>query len=444
MAPIQHAIAGLRSSGGLFCQRGGRQLRTAVSLTERVRNSRPILIKEIAATVGARKAQGHSIVDLSQGAPCLPIVKAAEERMVEFIRGRQLPYAPVPGIDSVRRAAAQFVNEAYGLDSPFDESQVIITAGGVQACFLVFSLVIESARDVLLTTLPAYGLYQVQATHFGGTLGFVKGRWTDAKALRAAFAEHRAAGRRVRAVVLVTPNNPTGEVMSEQDAQELACALEEELDLQPDGFLVLLDEVYIGLASGPHRSLLRVASPRLRQRICLMLSGSKSLGSMPGARAGFLAVGDKNLVQRMVQVQGCASANASTIAQVGLEASLRHFLQEPSALQQAHAYYAERTAFMSDALNALGRKYGLGTVAPRPQGTFYLWADFGALRAARATTDMELHQQLLDAGLAVVPGSAFSMDPKLKLLRLACSRDDMQELQRAAEIFDATLAKLCD
>jgi aspartate/methionine/tyrosine aminotransferase len=95
------------------------------------------------------------------------------------------------------------------------------------------------------------------------------------------------------------------------------------------GFIVLLDEVYIGIESKEHISLLNAALPALFWRICLVLSASKGLGAMPGARAAWVTCGDASIVLEMAKIQSCASGNASTISQIGLEAALRHCLLSP-------------------------------------------------------------------------------------------------------------------
>ena len=72
------------------------------------------------------------------------------------------------------------------------------------------------------------------------------------------------------------------------------------------------------------KNLLQHASPRLAQRICLVLSASKGLGAMPGARAAWVTAPDPELITHMSKVQSAATGNASTISQAGLEAALQH------------------------------------------------------------------------------------------------------------------------
>jgi aspartate/methionine/tyrosine aminotransferase len=247
----------------------------------------------------------------------------------------------------------------------------------------------------------------------------------------------------VRAVVLCFPNNPTGAVMTLAEARALAAALEAELDAEEargGGFVVLLDEVYLGIEGSAHVSLLQVASPRLARQACLVLSASKGLGAMPGARAAWVTAGDPALIGEMVKVQSAASGNASTISQAGLEAALTHCLREPQALSDVSEYYLQRATLMATRLNQLGLAHGLGALCTIPRSTFYVWADFSRLDSVQ--TDLEIFERLLDLGVAVVPGSAFSMEPEARLLRFSCAQDDLDDLERAVSVIDRALCQL--
>ena len=198
-------------------------------MSRRVVECPKLLIKEIAASVGQRIAAGRNIINLSQGVPCMPTFESSEQEMINLIKSRNLPYTPVPGLDTVRETAARFVNHFYKAPTAFTKDHIIVTAGGIQACYLVSALMVESPADVVLTTLPAYSLYQTQTAYFGGsfvTMGTSNEGTLSADTLRAAFRAERDRGRRVRVVVLCNPNNPTGHVMTPDEARDIAAALE--------------------------------------------------------------------------------------------------------------------------------------------------------------------------------------------------------------------------
>jgi len=481
-----------------------------LQLTARVANSKPILIKEIAREVAAAISLGNNIINLSQGVPCLKIFEEAAHGMQAVLDTRMLPYSDVPGHPHVRQAAAQFVNTMYfgkgsgssnlqhGSPHLFSAENVLITAGGIQACFNTLGLVLEGEDDVVLSSLPAYSLYQSQATYFGATFDTImttreQGFKMTVGALEVAFARQQQQGKQVRLVVVCSPNNPTGACMTVLEARAIAEFLEKKLQEQymkgGKGFLVLLDEVYLGIESVPHVSLMQVVGgdkslPLLEQHLCLVLSCSKGLGAMPGVRAAWVTSHSTALIQEMVKIQSNASANASTLSQAGLQAALEHIMSgyqhaddskqsTLSPLEEVNRYYSTRTTAMVTGLNRLGRKYGLGKLCEQPQGTFYVWADFNPLKERSVEiakqhqeageqytvvdTDLKLRRLLLNMhryeleeeaeggeaqGLAVIPGAAFSMQSADMLIRINCAKDDVRDIDKALNVIDRAIARI--
>ena len=241
--------------------------------------------------------------------------------------------------------------------------------------------------------------------------------------------------------------------------------MDEKLAAHPEAnFSVVLDEVYIGLTEeGAHHSILSYASPRLLANCMLILSVSKGLGAMPGARAGFLTVFSKSLAKELTKIQMACTANCCSIAQIGLAASLKHIMEQPQALKETYAYYRERTSYCVKRLNEIGQKYLQSAsssssssssssdmipavVAKQPSGTFYVIASFAGWRAMEDDRSIQRFlrdQYRLDTtrqvGLACVPGCAFNLDPKLKLIRFSCAVE-MDVLVQAMEIIDNAIA----
>jgi aspartate/methionine/tyrosine aminotransferase len=430
----------------------------------RVRDAKELMIKKITRETAVLQqmlaVSGDAIIiNMSQGSPCLPIFEVAREAMVKLVDTRRLPYSDVAGGMSVRGAAARFVNSVFSLDPPFTAANTIITAGAIQAIFSCLSLSIEGPNDAVLTTLPAYGLYQQQTKHLGGTfVAFGAGqRLPTPQGLRDAFKATNQGSVRVRAVVLCLPNNPTGAVLDEALAASLCQTLDELYDEYrygddpQGGFSVILDEVYIGITEQKHVSLLMHASERLRRHTFLVLSCSKGLGAMPGARAAWVTC-DAALVPELAKVQLSCTGNACTVSQAGLEANLNYICDNPAVLEVTWAYYKDRTSLVARRLNELGGKHGLGLVAEEVKGAFYVWADFGKLPRVpgKSETDVELaayfrglHEVGGRVGVACVPGSAFEVPPTDLRLRLSCAREEFGDLVKAMNAIEFGVTALC-
>eukprot|EP00615_Pteridomonas_danica_P000598 CAMPEP_0114353438 /NCGR_PEP_ID=MMETSP0101-20121206/18667_1 /TAXON_ID=38822 ORGANISM="Pteridomonas danica, Strain PT" /NCGR_SAMPLE_ID=MMETSP0101 /ASSEMBLY_ACC=CAM_ASM_000211 /LENGTH=544 /DNA_ID=CAMNT_0001494281 /DNA_START=56 /DNA_END=1687 /DNA_ORIENTATION=+ len=282
--------------------------------------------------------QTKRIVNMSQGVPCLPIFEASHKAMTQILNTRLLPYSNVAGQSEIRTSAALFVNQFYN-NMEFDESNVIITAGAIQAIYNCMALSIEGPNDIVATTVPAYGLYQQQTKLLRGT--FTTLNELTPQALYELFHKNNVAGtkQRIRCLVLCVPNNPTGKMITSEEAYDLCIALdniwEEYYSNDPlGGFSVILDEVYLGITAKPVQSMLCHASDRLRQSMFLVLSCSKGLGAMPGARAAWITSPNKQAIEELGKIQLVCTGNASTISQAGLKGSLDFLRENPSEMQR--------------------------------------------------------------------------------------------------------------
>ena len=207
-----------------------------------------------------------------------------------LLRSQKLPYTDVAGLCSVREIVAKFINLFYQTSSCFtpftaESKHIVITAGAVQAVYNTLALSIEDKDDVIVTTLPAYGLYKHQTELLGGTFYAMETEKENnfvptIKNLQTVFEKFTENSKlKIRSLVLCFPNNPAGANLTEQQAKEIAKFLDEMLVKFPEpGFSVILDEVYLGISEtsvDQHKSVLTYASPRLLNSIFLILSASK-------------------------------------------------------------------------------------------------------------------------------------------------------------------------
>ena len=314
----------------------------------------------------------------------------------------------------------------------------------------------QGPNDAVVTALPAYSLYQQQTTFLGGKfVTFGKGRSLPTpEALREVFRATNVGSVRVRALVLCLPNNPTGAVLDCTTAATLCRTLDSIYDEYytadtAGGFSVILDEVYVGITADSHVSLLQHASERLRRSMLLVLSCSKGLGAMPGARAAWVTC-DAAMVPELTKVQLSTTGSASTISAAGLKANLNHLCENPSVMDDVWSYYHSRTSLVVRRLNDVGVRHGLGEVAHESRATFYVWADLSKVPRipGKSSIDVELaayfrglHNAGDRCGVAMVPGCAFGVAGNDMRLRLSCARN-LDDLDRAMDAIDFGVAAL--
>jgi len=288
--------------------------------------------------------------------------------------------APSRGLPSLREAVARATAEELGraVDA---EAEVLITAGGMQALDLAFDAVL-SAGDEVLACAPGFFVEGVVETR-GARLVHVPATLEDSYAPDWAAFE-RAVTPRTRAVLVITPGNPTGYVYSTGDVETLAELAERH------NLLVISDESYDRFVYDGARHVSPCSHPRLAARSVLIRSFTKSF-AMPGWRVGYI-VGPAPLIDGCVKLLEWSALYGSAVPQAAAEAALSG---PQDWLRDVAIEFQQRRDQLAPALVDMG----LPTV--RPRGGPFLFP-----RVAAFGGDAEIADRLLRGyGIAVVAGS---------------------------------------
>lgn len=292
-------------------------------------------------------------------------------------------YTPPAGLPALREAIAEHLATQYGLDYGPDE--VVVTAG-VQESIMLTMLGLIDAGDEVLITSPRFTTYDTAVRMCGGVPVPVPTREEDDFALMPAEIEARITPR-TKALILVSPNNPTGAVTPPAVIREIA-ALVRKHDL-----VVVSDEIYAAIIYDGAEHLSIATLPGMRERT-ITLNGFSKSHAMTGWRVGYLAA-PRDFVRSLTEPRHTLSINACTISQHAALAALTG-PQEPVA--EMLAAYAERRAFLMAAFDDLGFRYGF------PGGAFYLYTNV----ASEAEPASRFCERLLrSARVLVFPGTLF-------------------------------------
>ncbi|MFN2445684.1 MAG: pyridoxal phosphate-dependent aminotransferase [Vicinamibacterales bacterium] len=364
---------------------------------------------KVTAEADRLRRQGIDIVDLGAGEPDFPTpehVKAAGHTAIDenFTK-----YTPSAGIPELREAVCQRYRADYGIDTRPDE--VIITAGGKQALFNAAIALFEQGDEVVTHT-PCWPSIPQQITLAGAEPVFVQTHAEDGFAIHAEPIL-AAITNRTKAIVLNSPCNPTGALISEEALAALADTAASR------GLWIVLDLTYEKLIyDRVAHNLPRVLHDRLRDRSILCGATSKAY-AMTGWRCGW-AVGPKEAIAQLNVVQGHATSNVTSITQKAAVAAL-------TGPQDAVA------SMLSEYRTRRDRVWEWLTEDPRftcvkPRGAFYLFAYVAeALAPAGVRSSAELAEALLrDAHVAVTAGEGFEAPGYLRL-SYATSIDRLKE-----------------
>ena len=359
-----------------------------------------------------RLANAHGAVNLSQGFPDFPAPEAVKQEAARAVHADINQYAITWGSKRMRDALVAKHARFTGLE--FDPEREVVVCCGATECMIATMLAIVDPGDEVVIFEPFYENYGPDAILSGATPRFVRLRepdWSfDPAELAAAFNE------RTRAIVVNTPNNPTGKVFTRAEMESIA-ALCRKWDA-----VAVTDEIYEHIIyDGEHVSM--AALEGMRERT-VTISGLSKTWSVTGWRIGW-CLGPPEIVNAIRKVHDFLTVGAPAPLQEAAALALE--MPDSYYADLAKGYRAKRD-FLVPALAAAG--FG---VFP-PNGAYYVMTDLSGFGFA---DDVEFARFLVkDVGVAGVPGSSFYSDPASGRQRLRF------HFARRRETLDAAVERL--
>jgi len=353
---------------------------------------------------------GVKVFNFGAGEPDFPTPKVIRDAAHKAIEEGKTRYTPAAGIPQLRQAFAERVNSLYGVD--VDGENVVVTVGAKQALYAALRAVCEPNMEVIVPT-PCWVTYPEMVKLAGGVPVLVEtkaenGYVLDVEAIESAVTE------RTCAVIVNSPNNPTGAVYGRE-------VLEGVVELaRRHNLAVISDEVYdrLILEEGlEHTTLFALG----RERVFSAFSCSKTY-AMTGWRLGF-GVGNKEWVRYCERLLAQSTSNACSVSQYAALAALLEGDEDAARMRRE---FIRRRNLMCRLLDKAGMRY------VRPQGTFFLLLDVRDWIGGRSAGGMEIKDDetfaealLEEASVAVVPGSPFHAAGRVRL-SFACSQEDIE------------------
>ena len=361
--------------------------------------------------MAARRSRGQAVLPLAFGEAGLPV--AAGLRTALAAASGRSGYGPVAGLPALRSAAAGYWQRRA---LPTEPDAVICGPGSKP---LIFALLLAIGEDVAVPC-PSWVSYAAQAGLIGARCHFVaapagEGGICDPYQLAAAVRDARLAGRRIGAVIVTLPDNPTGR-LGRPDTVRALCEVADEHDL-----VIISDEIYRDLI---HDQAAPVLSPSAvaPHRTIVTTSLSKNL-ALGGWRCGVARMADGPLGRSLAgAVLGAGSEIWSSPAAPVQHAAAVAFGEPDDIVKRITR---SRSLHASVVRAVASRCAAAGLLVPPPQAAFYLYPDFepwrGHLRDARGvTTGDGLARHLLDRYAAgVLPASAFGESSGALRVRIA-------------------------
>jgi aspartate aminotransferase len=339
---------------------------------------------EVLAKARALEAQGREIVHLEIGEPDFDTPPSIVAAGVAALERGETHYTPSAGVIELREAIAAYLRERRGLS--VDAAQVIATPGAKPIMFYTLLALLEEGDEAIYPD-PGFPIYS-SMIDFAGARG-VALPLREQNAFEPDLDELRAlVTDRTKVLILNSPHNPTGGVLSPAAVREIA-RLARERDLW-----VLTDEIYAEiLYEGEHRSLL--AEEGMAERT-ILLDGFSKTYAMTGWRLGY-GVFPKPLVEPVTKlVTNSVSCTATFVQRAGVAA----LSSRPPEVDQMVRAFRERRDAVVEGLNAIP-----GVRCPKPKGAFYVFPNIEGLGLGGSASVAD--RILNEAGVAVLAGTCF-------------------------------------
>lgn len=350
----------------------------------------------VAAEAAKLRAQGVDLVDFGAGEPHFPTPRHIKDAAIAAIDANFTRYTVVPGIPDVRKAIVERHACDFGSDYSVDEA--IFTTGGKHALFNTIQILVDHGDEVILP-VPYWVSFKDIIQYAGGKVVFLE--TSEAENFRiTADAIERAITPRTKAIILNSPSNPAGAVVSAGDLERIVRLAHER------GIYLLLDECYVYL-NYEGKPVSGGSFTWAKEHMVVLGSLSKTY-AMTGWRAGY-ALASKSVVANLSKLQSQQTSNATSMVQKAAIAALAGSQQ---CVTEFRAEFIELRDYMLAKLAEIP-----GVTCTRPEGAFYVYPNVGAyIGKGGIRSATELATRLLHEGHVVaVPGEAFGTAEHIRL-----------------------------
>jgi aspartate aminotransferase len=365
----------------------------------------------VTAAAAKLRAEGASLVDFGAGEPHFATPRHIKDAAIAAIEANFSRYTVVAGIAEVRKAIVE--RHACDFGSNYTPEEAVFTTGGKLALFNAIEVLIDHGDEVILP-VPYWVSYKDIIQFAGGKVVYLETAESENFRITAAAIE-RAITPRTKAIILNSPSNPAGSVISHADLERIVHLAHSR------GIYLMLDECYVYLQfDGKPFSGGSIAAAK--EHVIVLGSLSKTY-AMTGWRAGF-ALGPKPIITAMSKLQSQSTSSTAAMVQ---KASIAALTSSQECVAEMRADYIRLRDTIVTGLRDIP-----GMTCTMPEGAFYAYPNVsGLLKQSGIATPADLTTRLLhDAGVVVVPGEAFGTQEHIRLSYAVSHKDVEQGLER--------------
>ncbi|CAI3538090.1 pyridoxal phosphate-dependent aminotransferase [Clostridium neonatale] len=373
-----------------------------MQLSKKAGNISPSITLEITAKANELKSQGIDVVSFGAGEPDFNTPENIIEAAIKAMKDGKTKYTPAGGILQLKETICNKFKNDNNLE--YKPSQIIVSTGAKQSLANSFMAILNPGDEVLIP-VPYWVSYPELVKLADGVPVFVN---TDEKDNYKYTIEslNSALTSKTKAILLNSPNNPTGTIYNKGELVEIA-EFAKENDL-----IIISDEIYEKLIydGNEHISIASLSQDAYERTI--VINGVSKTYAMTGWRLGYAAASEQ-IVKRMTSIQSHMTSNVNTIAQYAAIEALNGPIEDLKTMVKE---FESRRNFMIEKLNKID---GLSII--KPNGAFYIMVNISeylnaSLNDTNIRNSLDFAKVLLEEEkVAVIPGSGFGLDNYIRL-----------------------------
>jgi aspartate aminotransferase len=390
-------------------------------IADRLKKVAPSLTLAIDAKAKQMIKDGVDLVGFGVGEPDFNTPENIKEAGINAIKANKTRYTPASGIPELKAAVAEKFKKENGLE--YNPSDIIISCGAKHSLYNIFMAILNPGDEVIIFS-PYWVSYEEQVKIADGVPVFV--RLDEPRNFEIDFNMlEKKITKKAKAMIVNSPSNPTGAVLSEDSLKKLAdIALKHKL-------LIVSDEIYEKFIYNGKKHISIASFSKEVKAQTIVVNGVSKTYAMTGWRIGYLASDNKEIVSAIDNLQSHSTSNPATMTQVAaIEA-----LKTPDSVVQAMAFeFDKRRQLIMKRLDGIP-----GLTYVEPEGAFYIFLNFSSftgktIKGRKIKGSLDLAEMLLnEAKVAVVPGIAFGSDSHFRLSYATSMANIDKGLDRIAE-----------
>jgi aspartate aminotransferase len=374
----------------------------------------------ITAKAGQMRKEGIDVISFGAGEPDFDTPVHIQNSAVNAIKKGLTRYTPASGILELKTCISEKLKKENGLE--YQPSQIVVSNGAKHSLFNTFQALCNPGDEVIIP-VPYWVSYEEHVKLADGIPVFVETKEENGFRIDRDMLLKAVSGR-TKAIILNSPNNPTGAIYPEEDLRMIAqIAVENDI-------VIISDEIYEKLVyDGKEHMSIASFGEDIKQRTVLINGMSKAY-AMTGWRIGYTAAGHE-ITKVMSNIQSHATSNPNTIAQY---ASVDALTEDQAPVEEMRKEFEKRRNYMVDTINSIPM-----ISCKKPQGAFYVMINISKVKGKAAEGkaidgSLTFCEALLDkARVAAIPGIAFGADDYVRVSYATSMENIVNGLKRIGE-----------